>query len=79
MFPILCPESFTALVHERRPRALTILAHFFGLLSRFRDIWWIGNTGRREVLAIQANLPQEWQHFIGEPLKVIEQESILVD
>ena len=55
------------------------MAHFFGLLARFRGQWWIGDTGRREVLAIQAYLSQEWQHLMRDPLRMMEEETIYVE
>ena len=61
LFPYLISETFITLVQEERPRALVVLAHLFGLLARFRDRWFIRDTGRREVLAIQAYLPRPWQ------------------
>ena len=68
LFPILIRSRFIQLVGEQQPRALVILAHFFALIARFRDLWWIGDTGQREIFGIQSVLPPEWQYLMSWPL-----------
>lgn len=75
MFPYLIQNSFIGLVHQQQPRALVILAHYFGLLTRFKDIWFIGDTGPREIRAIQAVLSEEWQDLMTWPLQTLLDES----
>jgi hypothetical protein len=70
-------KSFIDSVEERRPRALVVLAHYFGLLARFRNFWWIGQAGPREVRAIQQIVEDEWQEMMEWPLKAIEEEATL--
>ena len=55
LFPYSIEKGFINLVKEQRPRALVILAHYFGLLARLKYVWFIGDTGRRErsVLSMQ--------------------------
>jgi hypothetical protein len=67
-FPVLAPKKFVDFVHEMRPRALVILAHFFALGSQLGDVWWIGETVQREIQAIQRVLPSEWQPLMRQPL-----------
>ncbi|KAK8062159.1 hypothetical protein PG997_014256 [Apiospora hydei] len=55
-FPCLVPPLFLDLVEERAPRALAVLAHYFALVARIRDIWWVGDTPAREVRAIRRAL-----------------------
>ncbi|KAG8529237.1 uncharacterized protein KY384_005872 [Bacidia gigantensis] len=73
VFPILVPDRFIKLVEESQPRALVIFAHFFALLVKFRNIWWIQDTGRREIEGIQSALPDGWQHLMTVPLRAIEE------
>lgn len=77
MFPYLIQKSFIGLVHQQQPRALVILAHYFGLLTGFKDIWFIGDTGPREIRAIQAVLSEEWQDFMAWPLQALPEGSLL--
>lgn len=75
MFPYLVQKGFIDLVQERQPRALVILAHYFGLLTRFKYIWFIGDTGSREIRAIRAVLSEEWQKLMAWPLQMLAEES----
>lgn len=69
-FPIFVPALFVDLVAEQQPRALVILAMFFALMTKAHSVWWIGDIPRREVLAIQRIVPQEWQGAMEWPLEV---------
>ena len=75
MFPYLIQKGFIDLVQEQRPRALVILAHYFGLLTRFKYVWYIGDTGSREIHAIRAVLSEEWQELMAWPLQMLAEES----
>jgi hypothetical protein len=71
-FPSLIPKAFFDLVEERRPRAFVILAHYFGHLASFKDIWWIGDAGAREVRAILGLLGPEWKEMMSWPVGEVE-------
>ncbi|MCJ1350725.1 MAG: hypothetical protein MMC33_000706 [Icmadophila ericetorum] len=71
LFPIMTVTRYHELVEEQRPRALVILAHYFAVLAMFRDSWWIGDAGRREIIAIQSVLPNQWQEFLIWPLRAM--------
>lgn len=73
-FPMLIPERYMELVLEMRPRALVILAHFFFLLTRFTDIWWIGDTGPREVRGIKTVLSGEWLDMLNWSITNMEEQ-----
>ncbi len=77
VFPTMVEKTFIELVEKRMPRALVVLAHYFGLLSRCRLLWWVGEAGRREVEAIQKVVGEEWQEAMAWPLEAIEQEPTL--
>lgn len=78
-FGLLIPKRFINLMDEARPRALVVLAHYFALLAKLRDIWWIGDTGRREVRAINSELSGEWQRLMSGPLMAIEESPIPIE
>ncbi|KAI1212157.1 C6 finger domain-containing protein [Annulohypoxylon truncatum] len=73
MFPMLADERYVKLVKEASPRALVILAHFFALLARYNDVWWVGNVAADEVHGIANTLPEEWQYLLLWPLEKIKQ------
>ncbi|KUJ06795.1 uncharacterized protein LY89DRAFT_692155 [Mollisia scopiformis] len=72
IFPTVVYTEFIDLVKEQRPRALVILAHFFAFLWDFRDFWWIGDCGRREVRAIENALNEEWRELMVWPLQAVD-------
>ena len=73
-FPYLVKQPFIDLLSEQRPRALVILAHYFAFLTRFRYVWFIGDAGPREIRAIEAILPVEWQDLMVWPLQRLAEE-----
>ena len=73
-FPMLIPERYMELVLEMRPRALVILAHFFFLLTRFTDIWYIGDTGPREVRGIKTVLSGGWLDMLNWSITNMEEQ-----
>ena len=75
LFPYIVRKAFIDLVEQRRPRALVILAHYFALLTRFKDVWFIGDAGAREVLAILTDLPAEWRDLMAWPLRMVTEQS----
>ncbi|KAL1870302.1 hypothetical protein VTK73DRAFT_2677 [Phialemonium thermophilum] len=51
-FPATVSRRFVALLEERRPRALAVLACFFALLKSVDGVWWLQGMARREVLGV---------------------------
>jgi hypothetical protein len=56
LFPFVVQSQFIDLIKDRQPQALAVLAHYFVLLASFRSVWWIGDTGRREIQALTTVL-----------------------
>ena len=77
-FTMFMPRHFIDLLDERQPRALVVLAYYFALLARLRDTWWIGDTGRREVVAINGVLEDRWLPLMRWPLVAMEEKSVMV-
>jgi hypothetical protein len=71
-FPMFVPKLYIKLIEERRPRALVVLAHFFAFLAGPRDLWWVGDTGRREIRAINSVLEGKWAEMLDWPLAAME-------
>ncbi len=71
LFPMLAEKRYVELVTAGSPRALVILAHYFALLAKHDEFWWIGDSPTKEVLAIAGELSREWKRFMDWPLKMI--------
>lgn len=74
-FPVLIPVRYIDLLRLQRPRALVLLAHFFGLACYVNQFWWIGQTPVREIQAIEKRVGPEWQDLMSWPLQAIQQRS----
>ncbi len=51
-FPATVSRAFVELLTSRTPRALAILACFFGMLKKLDSAWWLRGMARREVLGV---------------------------
>ncbi|OBT62910.1 hypothetical protein VE03_07901 [Pseudogymnoascus sp. 23342-1-I1] len=76
LFPILAPKLFIDLVSDQQPRALVLLAHYFAILVAYREVWWIGEIGRREIQGIQSVLSVGWHRYMAWPLEVVQEGSV---
>jgi hypothetical protein len=76
LFPFIVQSRFIDLIKDQQPRALAVLAHYFALLASFRSVWWIGDTGRREVQALVTILPGKWHDLMSWPLNVMEERTL---
>ena len=65
LFPFVVQSQFIDLIKDQQPRALAVLAHYFALLASFRSVWWIGDTGRREVQALTTVLSGKWHDLMS--------------
>ncbi|KAM0190456.1 hypothetical protein ACHAPI_009445 [Fusarium lateritium] len=73
-FWVLAPGRYVELLQQQRPRALVLLAHFFGLASWVDNFWWIGRSPGREIKAIKAHLGAEWQESLSWPLEQLTRQ-----
>ncbi|ETS87362.1 hypothetical protein PFICI_01190 [Pestalotiopsis fici W106-1] len=66
-------RRYMEVLQERRPRALAILASFFGLLKSLDSIWWLKGIARREVMGILSLFDpddQEWWSRLQWPVRM---------
>ncbi|KAF4951713.1 hypothetical protein FSARC_12836 [Fusarium sarcochroum] len=73
-FWVLSPTRYIELLQLLRPRAMILLAHFFGLASWVDYIWWIGRSPGREIKAIKNELGAEWQAFMSWPIEQLTRQ-----
>ncbi|PHH71136.1 hypothetical protein CDD82_6722 [Ophiocordyceps australis] len=76
IFPMMVKGKFIELVQERRARATVLLAHYFALLSLYKDIWWIGQAGAKEVHAAAKALTGDWHAMLEWPLDVVASGTV---
>ncbi|GKU00346.1 c6 finger protein [Fusarium langsethiae] len=79
VFPMMMHKKFADLVEELRPRALVILAYYFALLSMLSEFWWIGDSGTREIRAIEKVLPDEWQGWLEWPRSILQNQDVVME
>ncbi|KAM0259348.1 hypothetical protein ACHAQJ_003380 [Trichoderma viride] len=69
MLPGLMPLRFLEMVRERRPRALVMLAHYFGVACRCRCVWLVGGIPAMEIRAIMIYLGAQWTESMAWPMR----------
>ncbi|KAM0716844.1 hypothetical protein Q7P37_006696 [Cladosporium fusiforme] len=70
-WPIETDAEFHALLAERKPVALIILAHYAALLSLGTGLWWIGRWPVLLLEHIDSRLGEEWAEFLSWPKSVV--------
>jgi hypothetical protein len=73
----MVPRQFVALVGQRRPRALAILAHHFAMFKRVDDNCWFRDLADRDVNGIQSIIPDQWQWAMVWPVQTLIQFDAL--
>ncbi|KAF9634249.1 hypothetical protein BFW01_g5144 [Lasiodiplodia theobromae] len=74
-WPIMIPVNFVALVQQRRPEALIVLAYYGALLHRHRKLWVVGGLGTRVVGAITTLLGRYWRPWLKWPNAVVMEQG----
>lgn len=64
VWPGIIPWEFLLLLHERRPEALVILAHYCVLLKQLNSNWYLMGVGEQMMLAIEEALDTRWNPWI---------------
>lgn len=68
----IIPSEYVALLRERQPMALVILAHFAVLLHNVGAQWWAGDRGRHLAGAIHNELNNDWKLAVEWPMAVVQ-------
>jgi hypothetical protein len=64
IWPGTVQEDYIMLLHQRRPEALVILAHYCVLLKKIDSCWYTGGIGRNLLAACEMTLGTEWAPWI---------------
>ncbi|OTA99788.1 hypothetical protein M426DRAFT_67176 [Hypoxylon sp. CI-4A] len=74
-------RRFVDLLEARRPRALAILASYFGLLKSLDGVWWLKGVARREIMGIVSLFDpddEEWWPRLQWPLRIALHEGDVI-
>ena len=66
-WPVRVPEGYIALLAQRRPEALVILAYYAVLVHQARDFWVVGDAGRFLIQSISQHLGSYWAEWLEWP------------
>lgn len=67
-WPIIVRQEFLALLGERQPMALVILAHYGVILHEIRDVWWVMGWGGQLIKEINRLVDDEWRSLVAWPM-----------
>ena len=70
-WPINVSAEYTELLHQRKPEALVVMAHFSILLHCRRSYWAVGEAGSFLLAAIEEYLGEEWAQWLVIPKEII--------
>ncbi|KIW10877.1 hypothetical protein PV08_10176 [Exophiala spinifera] len=70
-FGPLVPRSYTALLAQKRPRAMVIMAYLMVFVKYVDSYWWFRGRAEKEILGIRSALPDRWQWALRWPLAVL--------
>lgn len=62
LWPVTLCDGFVALLMDRRPRAMVLLAHYNAMFSMLQGFWWIGKRARDELVVIEAAIGEAWSN-----------------
>ncbi|KAL1961119.1 hypothetical protein VTO42DRAFT_3064 [Malbranchea cinnamomea] len=70
-WPIILPESYLALLKNRKPMALVILAHYCVILEGLDAYWWAAGWSGHLFEAIYRSLDESWRPLLQWPMQMI--------
>lgn len=76
-FPPMMPGRFSALLAERQPHALLVIACLMSMAKLVEEHWWIPHEAEKHVFGVQELLPQEWQWAMKWPLDTLSEMTAL--
>jgi hypothetical protein len=73
MWPAKLDEAFIALVAERHPAALILLAHYCVAMKRLDGNWYLRGRARKLLLSILQSLDESWHPSLADVVKQVLQ------
>ncbi|PSN69769.1 hypothetical protein BS50DRAFT_661702 [Corynespora cassiicola Philippines] len=72
-WPVMLSGTFTDLLMKRKPEALIILCHYAVALHHRRNIWLVGNAGRRIIEEVTKFLGTYWRFWLDWPNEILRE------
>lgn len=66
------PDTLIQTLHEERPQALCILAHYCLLLNHCHSCWYTEHRAYDLLIATTQSLPEDWMPYVEYPLRVVQ-------
>ena len=73
LWPTQISDTFIRLLHEERPPALIITAHYCLLLKRCHSCWYVEHRAYDLFRAVQQSLAEEWSPYLVYSLRVVRE------
>jgi hypothetical protein len=70
-WPIQVPERYIALIREKNPQALAVLAHYCVMLRMIDSFWFMKGCAADILKQCRESLNDQWQIAIQWPLDII--------
>lgn len=71
LWPVMIPQHFLDMIHDRKPEALVLLAFYCTILHHLNDYWWLSGWGRHIVENIRAELNDSLRDWVDWPSRVV--------
>jgi hypothetical protein len=72
IWPAEISDTFIGLLHNERPPALIITAHYCILLKRCHSCWYMEHRAYNLFRAVQQSLTEEWMPYVERPSQVVQ-------
>ena len=70
-WPVEVPQRYITLVHERKPEALVVMAHYCVMLKMIDSFWYVRGNALRVLDQCRKNLSDKWLPHIDWPLSIV--------
>ncbi|KAL9631367.1 MAG: hypothetical protein Q9204_004259 [Flavoplaca sp. TL-2023a] len=78
-WPVQLNDGYMALLYQRRPEALIIVAYYGVILHFYRNAWCIGDSGASLIRAIDTQLGSYWSRWLQWPMSMIDSSRTVLD
>ncbi|KAF1992424.1 hypothetical protein K402DRAFT_320696 [Aulographum hederae CBS 113979] len=74
-FPAFLDPVFLRMLQEGEPRAMVVLAYFFGVMKEAEDVWWLNGWADHEINGILGLMPEECMVFMEWPCRQLVEKN----
>lgn len=70
-WPVQVPQRYITLIHERKPEALVVMAHYCVMLKMIDSFWYMKGCASSVLDQCRKNLSDKWLPYINWPLSIV--------